>query len=351
MKQFTINKFEAGQRFDKYLAKRLPNASKSFIYKMLRKKNITLNEKKATGNEKTVLGDIVKIYFADETFDKFCAISSESDKNNKVKTNNTASKVESYESIINRCKGYNLNVLYEDDDILLINKPTGMLSQRAEKDDISLVDYVTAYLLDTKALTLDDLETFHPGICNRLDRNTSGIVVAGKSLKGLQEMTKAFKERTLHKYYICIVSGCIKERKLIDGFLLKDEKNNKVTIYEASQPHSDDALPIKTEYIPVCQGKDITLLKVNLITGRSHQIRAHLASIGHPLIGDKKYGKADCMLSKKYHIKSQMLHNYELIIPDYPLNITTDIPNEFVNVLKGEKIWEPGIPEVLGDLH
>lgn len=346
MKQFTINKFEAGQRFDKYLAKRLPNAGKSFIYKMLRKKNITLNEKKATGNEKIVLGDTVKIFFTDETFNKFAGQNHAPNNPDIHKnTKETLNKSDIKES------SFNLNVLFEDDDILVVDKPVGLLSQKAEKNDISLIEYITEYLLETNAITKNDLETFHPGICNRLDRNTSGIVVAGKSLAGLQIMTKAFKERTLHKYYMCIVKGCINDRALVNGFLLKNEKTNKVTVYNEDEDHPCDALPVKTEYIPVCSNNDATLLKVNLITGRSHQIRAHLASIGHPLLGDMKYGNKNDLLSKKYHLKHQLLHNFELSVPDYPLHIVTKMPDKFIQILKGEKLWEPGIPEALEDLH
>lgn len=330
MKEFTINHLEAGQRFDKYLAKRLPNASKSFLYKMLRKKNITLNHKKADGSEKMKVGDQIQIFFSDETFDKFAG-----------KEEHAAVKVPKIQ----------LEVLYEDADILAVNKPSGILSQKAEKDDCSLVEFITGYLLDSGFLTSEDLLTFHPGICNRLDRNTSGIVIAGKSVKGLQEMTAAFRDRTLHKYYICIVKGCIRERSSIKGYLYKEERTNKVTIFpETAENLPKEALFIETEYIPVCANQNMTLLKVNLMTGRSHQIRGHLAFLGHPLAGDAKYGCEDfnAYFKKAYQIKSQMLHAYQLDLPERKLLITTDIPREFENVLKGEKLWRPGIR---GDLE
>ncbi len=376
MKEFTISNIQAGQRFDKYLAKCLPNASKSFIYKMLRKKNITLNNKKADGSEKILQGDVVKLFFADDTYNKFAGVA---DSNNTIidkdsnsnNTNNKKDKAKVNEAtklkVFKECG--EPQVIFEDDDILLINKPSGMLSQKAEQNDYSLVEYVSDYLLDTGYLSESDLQTFHPGICNRLDRNTSGIVAAGKTITGLQNMSNAFKERTLHKYYICIVNGKIDKRATIKGYLIKDSKTNKVSIYNKDEIKSatkkaglfneSEALPIETEYIPVCYNNNFTLLKVNLITGRSHQIRAHLASCGHAIIGDMKYGnkRINEVFKKKYNISNQMLHAYELDIPkelnisERGLNIKTEIPKEFIEVIKGENLWQPGIQEVLGALH
>lgn len=341
MKEFVINELEAGQRFDKYLVKRLPNASKSFLYKMLRKKNITLNKKKADGSEKIQAGDCIQIFFSDETFDKFTADSKE----------NTVSQIKTADK---KALKQTLEILYEDSDILAVNKPTGMLSQKAEKNDVSLVEYITDYLLESGFLTNTDLQTFKPGVCNRLDRNTSGIVMAGKTVKGLQEMTAAFKERTLHKYYICVVKGCVQKRSRIKGYLYKNERTNKVTILSENESNiPENALPIETEYIPVCSNDKVTFLKVNLITGRSHQIRAHLAYLGHPLAGDVKYGNASFngFLKKNFNIESQMLHAYQLDMPQRELVITTKLPEEFITVLKGEGLWQRGIQEDLEALR
>lgn len=341
MKEITITQLEAGQRFDKYLVKCLPNASKSFIYKMLRKKNITLNKKKADGSEKINTGDQICLFFSDETYEKFSGTDANGQK-------------QAQQAVAKQKKLHPIEVIYEDSDVLFVNKPSGMLSQKADKNDISLVEYITSHLLMNGSLTEDDLRTFHPGICNRLDRNTSGIVAAGKTVKGLQEMTLAFKERTLHKYYICIVKGKVTSRQLIKGYLKKDEKTNKVKIYqEGTKSIPKDALAIETEYIPVCANDSVTLLKVNLITGRSHQIRAHLSSIGHPIAGDMKYGNdaVNQYFLNNYKIKDQMLHAFELDLPQKSLHLHTPIPTEFVNVLKGEKLWEPGIPEDLEGLH
>ncbi|MEF9945910.1 MAG: RluA family pseudouridine synthase [Lachnospiraceae bacterium] len=293
MQEIHITDNEAGQRFDKLLAKYLNSAPKSFLYKMLRKKNITLNGKKASGNEKLVIGDEVKLFLADDTIAKFSEIPKSDTLHTDIK----------------------LNIIYEDTHILLVNKPVGMLSQKADKEDISLVEHVISYMLDSGQLTTEDLRKFKPSVCNRLDRNTSGIVVAGKSLAGLQEMGALFKNRTIAKYYCCLVAGKMTEKQHIKGYLKKDEAHNTVKI---TNEESKESLPIETEYEPLVIGEDATLLRVHLITGRTHQIRAHLSFQGHPIIGDYKYGnrKVNEAYKKKYGLTSQLLHSWQLKMPE-----------------------------------
>lgn len=308
MKEIHVSANEAGQRLDKLLAKYLNLAGKSFLYKMMRKKNITLNGKKCTGAEKLVQGDLVRLFLADETIEKF----------SEVKVQKVARR--------------KLDIIYEDSDILLINKPSGMLSQKAKETDESLVEYLIDYLLDSGQLTKEQLRSFRPSVCNRLDRNTSGLVAAGKSLAGLQMLSAMFKDRSLHKYYLCAVKGSVRERQHISGWLYKNEKTNQVTISEREQK---DALPIQTEYVPVGEANGYTLLKVTLITGRTHQIRAHLASIGHPLVGDYKYGNSAVNeeAKKRFHISSQMLHSFELEFPKH-----LEAPFSY---LEGKRIFAP----------
>ena len=339
MKEIIIKGNEAGQRFDKYLKKYLSEAPGSFIYKMLRKKNITLNGKKADGSEKLNVGDRVKLFMADETIDKFST---------SVKT---VTKPASIPEI-------KLDIVYEDENVLFINKPSGMLSQKAEAKDVSVIEYVTEYLLKTKQITEEELRTFHPAVCNRLDRNTSGLITAGKSLAGLQVMSELFKDRTLKKYYLCVVKGKIEKSKHIKGFLKKDEKTNKVEILKNAS--GKDVMPIETEYLPIAWNEEMTLLKVHLITGRTHQIRAHLSSVGHPLLGDYKYGnkKWNDIYKKKYTIEDQMLHAYELKLPEMkqPLEklskkqFQAKLPEKFWKLIK-ETTWEHGIQEALEVLH
>lgn len=295
MKEFIVKENEAGQRLDKLLIKILKEAPSSFLYKMLRKKNIVLNEKKATGAEKTVIGDSIKFFLSDETFEKFAG---------------TQSPIQ-----LTTLPSLELDIVYETPDVLIINKPSGMLSQKAEKEDISANEYILQYLLTSGKITKESLRTFKPSVCNRLDRNTSGILIAGKTLKGSQEMSKALKNRTIQKYYLCLVKGKIEKESNICGYIKKDEKNNQVTIL---QKEEKDAKRIETQYRPLKQLGAYTLLEVHLITGRSHQIRAHLASISHPIVGDTKYGNKACNIefAKQAEIHSQLLHAYKLVLED-----------------------------------
>ncbi|KAB1439552.1 RluA family pseudouridine synthase [Candidatus Galacturonibacter soehngenii] len=290
MQVIQVNQNEAGQRLDKLLTKYLNEAPKSFLYKMLRKKNITLNGKKADGSEKLSVGDEIKLFLAEETIHKF-------------------SKRE-----IQTISDINLDIIYENDHVLILNKPAGVLSQKAKESDVSLNETIISYLLSQQKITTQELKTFRPAVCNRLDRNTSGIVIAGKTLLGLQEMSALLRNRDLSKYYRCFVKGVIKEQQLIDGWLYKDEKTNKVTILSKERK---GASYIKTQYVPIANGKDITLLEVKLLTGRSHQIRAHLSSIGHAIIGDYKYGDKTIndWYKKNYNVTAQLLHSYRLELP------------------------------------
>lgn len=324
MKEFHIQTNEAGQRFDKYLKKLLKEANTSFIYKMLRKKNIVLNGKKADGTEKLNVGDEIKLFLSDETFDKFHGAAQ------------STKQFEAYVSI----PAKKLDVVYEDEDVLIINKPVGMLSQKAKPEDISANEYIIAYLLQSGALTQDALNTFKPSVCNRLDRNTSGLLIAGKTLKGLQEMSEALKERSaergVQKYYRCIVSGVLKEKTYLKGYLSKDERTNKVTIYKTKPADkSIECLPIETEYRPIAAANGFTELEVHLITGRSHQIRAHLSSIGHSIIGDTKYGSAKVneAFQKECRLKSQLLHAYRIRFAD-GREVIAPTPKQY------DKVWE-----------
>ncbi len=181
MQSLIVSKNEAGQRLDKLLSKYLNLAEKSFFYKMMRKKNITLNGRKCEGSEKLVEGDEIKLFLSDETIEKFSQIK------------------------LQKVKKVSLNIIYEDDHILLVNKPAGMLSQKAKEADESLVEYMIDYLVSSGQLSTEQLRSFRPSVCNRLDRNTSGLVVGGKSLAGLQLMSASFKDRSIHKYYQCVV--------------------------------------------------------------------------------------------------------------------------------------------------
>jgi 23S rRNA pseudouridine955/2504/2580 synthase len=329
MKQLIIGKNEAGQRFDKYLGKLLREAPKSFCYKMLRKKNITLNGKKAAGGEMLQEGDEVKLFLSDETYEKF--------------TGSKAARVQA--------PYVDLDVLYEDEDILLINKPAGMLSQSAGDGVPSLNEYVIGYLLKKGALTEEAMQTFRPSVCNRLDRNTTGIVAAGKSLAGLQELSRVFHDRTVHKDYLTLVEGELKTSQIIKGFLRKNQKENKVELLAREMP---DSVPIETRYTPLGSNGRVTLLRVRLITGRAHQIRAHLSGIGHPILGDAKYGRAaaNAEYKKEYGLRHQLLHAYRLEFPEEMGKLShlsgavyeAKLPKEFYQIVEKEGLT-PFLPQ------
>lgn len=296
MKEIRIGENESGQRLDKFLLKYMSRAPKSFIYKMLRKKNITLNGKKAQGNEQLRQGDAVKLFLSDDTIGKFSET---------------------------RTAGYaetELDILYEDKHTIFINKPAGMLSQKAAAEDVSLVEHLIAYLLKTGQISEEALATFRPSVCNRLDRNTSGIVAAGKSLAALQQLSAMFRERSLKKYYLCLVHGRVTEARRISGFLSKDERTNRVRVQRAGERRSlqKEEARIETEYRPLRTGDGVTLLEVHLITGKTHQIRAHLAAEGHPIIGDYKYGmrSVNDSFKREYGLSTQLLHSCRLCFPE-----------------------------------
>lgn len=334
MRELIISKNEAGQRLDKYLLKYLNKAGSGFIYKMLRKKNIVLNDKKANGNEKLVVGDNVRLYLSEDTINTFMEIK----KDFKLKESNITGGRAKNISVLDK---YKVGLIYQDDNILLLNKPIGLLSQKAVKNDIAVNDIAINYLLENGSLTEDDLQTFMPSVCNRLDRNTTGIISVGKSLTGLQTLSALFKDRTISKYYLALVKGSVDKKATIDGYLKKDIQNNKVSISTLAVSKDEDY--IKTSYEPVkyieIMSQTLTLLKVHLITGKTHQIRAHIASIGHPVIGDYKYGDKHIndKFKTKYNISSQLLHSYSLSFPQLDNDMKNLSNKEFIAPLP--KFW------------
>ena len=332
MIEIIVGKNESGQRLDRVLEKIFVNANTGFIFKMLRKKNITLNDKKADGKERLWPGASIKLWFSDESFEKLSGKKAgdikDLEKNPKVDKKST----ETFKSYI----------VYEDENTVIINKPAGLLSQKAYENDISVNDLLLDYLeFDSKALN-----TFKPSICNRLDRNTSGLMVCGKTLEGLRVNNELIKTKAVSKYYLAVVKGRVEKPGSINAWLYKDEKTNKVTVKEKS---FESAEFIQTEYEVLDYFKDATLLLVKLITGKTHQIRAHLSSISHPIIGDFKYGDKSVneKFKREYGIKSQLLHSFRLVYPN------SDISDTYTfKALKGkcfEASYNNDFRKVIGD--
>ncbi len=319
MKQFTIQPQEAGQGALKYISRLLPCASMGLLRKSLRKKNIVLNDKKIEGKEKLQAGDVLTVWFSDDTLTKFMT----GTKGEKPISSTAGMDFAKY-------------ILYEDENLLVLNKPAGLLSQGDGSGEASLNDGLLAYLKDQVTATVK------PSICNRLDRNTSGLVLAGKTVQGLQALNELIKDHALQKTYRALVYGKLEGNGTLCGFLVKNHKTNQVTYSETKK---DGALPIESRYRVLrqltIQGISCTLVEVQLITGRSHQIRIHFASIGHPLLGDRKYGNPESLAaSQKLHIRRQMLHAYQLTFPKLSGVLETVSEKQFQAELGGRLLGD-----------
>ena len=278
MRELTVTEKDCAQQLIKYLSKYMEEAPKSFFYKMLRKKNIVLNQKKADGSEKLKTGDTIRMYLA---------------------------------------------------------------------EDVSLTEALGAYLSEKNA---GEETMFRAGLCNRLDRNTSGLILAGKTVAATQQLSELIAERAVGKYYLMVVKGTVTETERIRGYLTKNERTNRVSIQREQQ---GDAVYIETAYRPLCAGRGCTLLEVELVTGKSHQIRSHLASIGHPLAGDTKYGDAEFnrRFREKYGLKYQLLHSWKAVFPELTGTLsdlsgktfTAPLPSSVRRILQGEHLTGEGL--------
>ena len=289
MKEITIDKNESDQRLDRFLKKYLGNATQGFIYKMLRKKNIKVNGNKANPESTIVEGDIIQLYLSDETIDKFMVIKGD------IKSKLIPS------------------IIYEDDNIILINKSMGVLSHGAGGDEFedNIVDSMVSYLIEKGDYVPRMEKTFTPSICNRLDRNTSGIIIGAKNYQSLKAMNEAIKETLVNKFYKTIVKGSVTKDFKAEAYLSKNEDKNMV---EISQGNKDGGKRIETHIKVLKHNEEYSLLEIQLITGRTHQIRGHLSSLGYPVIGDRKYGSP--AINKKfnveYNLDNQWLHGYKV---------------------------------------
>ena len=260
----------------------------------------------------------------------------------------------------NNNKKITLDIIYIDEDIMAVNKPVGILSQRAKSDDYSINEAIIDYTVEKNIIDNNELNLFKPSICNRLDRNTSGIIFAGISLKGSQMLTKAFKDRTIDKYYYTIVKGCFDKEMDCRGYIARDDKSRKSHIIsedEFKENASDKCETceglkgydkIETYFYSVSTNGNYSLIKVKLVTGKTHQIRAQLAELGFNIIGDMKYGdvKTNAYMKDKYGLKNQLLHAGDVYWSEKNIRIHADLPDEFIRICEGEGLrWQPGTQE------
>lgn len=287
MTEITIQKNDAGQRADRFLSKAYPNLKSSLINKLMRKKRIKLNGAKTEPNTILKEGDVFRFYLSDELLSK------------DIRDDFREAPAE-------------ISVVYEDENLLLIDKPVGLVvHEDNDKSSDTLINRVLNYLVQKGEYSPENENSFTPALVNRIDRNTSGIVIAAKNAESLRILSQKLRDREMEKLYLCAVYGEPKPNSaLLTAYLKKLSDENRVVISDTSKP---DFLTIKTQYKILRKKDGLSLAEVDLLTGRTHQIRAHFAHIGHPLLGDGKYGNSDTnLLNKRYNAKNQALCSYKL---------------------------------------
>lgn len=308
MRTFTVNANDAGQRVDKFITKATSGLPKSLLYKYIRTKRIKCNGKRIHENDMLTAGDVIEMYIPDEFFG-----------DGEAKTDYSRVKIRP-------------DIVYEDENILLCNKKPGILVHLGDEGDKNRVDAaeretlifaLTAYLYNKGEYRPEEEHSFAPALCNRIDRNTGGIVILAKNAAALRDMNEAIRENRVKKYYLCAVHGRLRGEETLRAYHAKDYKTNTVRITDRPLPGTREIL---TAYKALAYNseQDLTLLRIHLITGRTHQIRAHMAHVGHPLLGEGKYGKNAA--DRKLGFSSQALYSsaVSFSFPDSPLSYLND---------------------------
>ena len=286
MKEFTITQNDAGQRLDRFLAKAVPLLPASLAQKYIRLKRVKLNGKRAERDMRLAEGDLLQLYINDEFFE-----------------------IPTPENAFLKLFKPKLDILYEDEHILLVNKAPGMVVHGDETEHVNtLINHIQAYLYQKKEWNPFREHAFAPALCNRIDRNTGGIVIAAKTAEALRVMNQKIRDRELVKLYLCAIVGQIQPPDgTLKGYLWKDEAKKQVFVKSRPVPGARTAV---TKYRTLTSGRGLSLLECDLITGRTHQIRAQLAAAGHPLLGDGKYGSEK--LNRRYGMRRQALWSWSL---------------------------------------
>ncbi len=311
MREFTIGKNDAGQRLDRFVAKNLPLLPPALLQKYIRLKRIKVNGKGSKRDVRLETGDILQLYINDEFFDK-----------------------PNEENLFLTVFKPQLNIVYEDDNLLLVDKRPGLSVHADETEKVNtLINHIQAYLYQKREWNPKWENAFAPALCNRIDRNTGGIVIAAKNAEALRIINEKIRAHELEKSYLCITVGCPKRPEgKIEGFLLKDEAKKEVRFFHKPVPGGKTAV---TLYKTLESRNGLSLVECRLLTGRTHQIRVSMAEIGCPLLGDGKYGKGN--VNRRYHETRQALYSYKLRF-DFPTDAGT------LNYLKGKEFTVENVP-------
>ena len=311
MRELTVGKNDAGQRLDRFVAKSLPLLPSALLQKYIRLKRIKVNGGRAERDYRLKEGDTLQLYINDEFFDK-----------------------PREENMFLTLFRPSLEIVYEDENLMLLNKRPGLVVHADETEKVNtLINHIQAYLYQKREWNPRWENAFTPALCNRIDRNTGGIVIAAKNAETLRIINEKIRDREIDKRYLCITLGAPKPAEgTIECFLLKDEKKKEVAVYHKPVPGGKTAV---TKYRTLEKRGELALVEVELLTGRTHQIRASFADLGCPLLGDGKYGRGD--VNKRYGETRQALYSYRL---------TFDFPTDagLLNYLKGRSFEVETVP-------